>query len=242
MFWWLLKYVLLGPLLRLLFRPKTRGLENVPAEGAAILAANHLSALDTLLLPVVVKRRKVVFLGKAELFDRWYAAWFFRAVGVIPVRRGQGSPTEAALRSSVEALRRGQLVGIFPEGTRSPDGRLFRGRTGVARMALQAGVPVIPVAIEGTLQAKTPGRRLPRPRRVEIRFGRPLDFSRYAGRADERFVVRSVTDEVMYEIMILSGQEYVDEYADRVKERLARGPAPGPKASWRPSQSERSRR
>lgn len=238
MFWWLLKFVLLGPVLRLVYRPRARGLDNVPSGGGAILVANHLSALDTLLLPIVVPNRKLVFLGKAELFDRWYSAWFFRAVGVIPVRRGRGSPAEDALRAAVAALRQGQLVGIFPEGTRSPDGRLYRGKTGVARMALQARVAVIPVGIVGTRKERGAGRK----RRIEIRFGKPLDFGRYHGHPDDRFVARAVTDEVMYEIMLLSGQEYVDEYADRVKERVARGPAPAPEASPRPGQSERSRR
>jgi 1-acyl-sn-glycerol-3-phosphate acyltransferase len=237
MFWWLLKFVLLGPVLRLVYRPRAQGLDNVPSGGGAILVANHLSALETLLLPIVVPR-KLVFLGKAELFDRWYSAWFFRALGVIPVRRGQGSPAEDALRAAVAALGQGQLVGIFPEGTRSPDGRLYRGKTGVARMALQARVAVIPVGIVGTRKERGAGRK----RRIEIRFGKPLDFSRYHTRPDDRFVARAVTDEVMYEIMLLSGQEYVDEYADRVKERLARGPAPAPQASWSPGQSERSRR
>jgi 1-acyl-sn-glycerol-3-phosphate acyltransferase len=140
----------------------------------------------------------------------------------------------------VEALQRGELVGIFPEGTRSPDGRLYRGKTGVARLALQTGAPVIPVAIEGTLAALPPGRKLPRPRPVLITFGKPLDFSRYAARADDRFVARSITDEVMYEIMLLSGQEYVDDDASRVKEQAARGIATLPEPS--PRQPDRSNR
>jgi 1-acyl-sn-glycerol-3-phosphate acyltransferase len=221
MLWWLLKFVLLGPALRLVYRPRVLGLENVPDRGGAILAANHLSALDTLLLPIVVPHRKLVFLGKAELFDRWYGAWFFKGAGVIPVRRGEGSPAEEALGAAVEVLRRGELVGIFPEGSRSPDGRLHRGRTGVARMALQARVPVVPVAIVGTArQRSAESRKQPR---IEIRFGRPLHFVRYHGRPDDRFVVRSMTDEVMYEIMSLSGQEYADEYAASVKAREASG-------------------
>lgn len=224
-FWFLMKHVLLGPLLRLLYRPRVRGLEHVPREGGAILAANHLSFLDDLLLPLVVPR-KVVFLAKAEYFDRWYLRWFFKGANVIPVRRASRSAAEDALRAGVRALRQGQLVGIFPEGTRSPDGRLYRGRTGVARLALEARVPVIPVGIVGTFEALPYNRRLPRPRRVELRFGRPLSFERFWDRAGDRFVLRSVTDEVMYEIMRLTGQEYVDEYASSVKERLAKeGPA-----------------
>ncbi|HXF56673.1 MAG TPA: lysophospholipid acyltransferase family protein [Actinomycetota bacterium] len=236
MFWFLMKHVLLGPLLRLLYRPRVRGLEHVPREGGAILAANHLSFLDDLLLPLVVPR-KVVFLAKAEYFDRWYLRWFFKGANVIPVRRASRSAAEDALRTAVRALRQGQLVGIFPEGTRSPDGRLYRGRTGVARMALEARVPVVPVGIVGTFEALPYDRKVPRPRRVEIRFGWPLSFERFWGRADDRFALRSATDEVMYEIMRLTGQEYVDEYASSVKERLAAasgaegGPAPPPSAS-----------
>jgi 1-acyl-sn-glycerol-3-phosphate acyltransferase len=242
MFWWLLKFVFLGPVLRLLYRPRVLGVETIPDRGGAILAANHLSALDTLLLPVVVRRRKVVFLGKAELFDRWYAAWFFKGVGVIPIRRGEGSAADEALRGAVDALRRGELVGIFPEGTRSPDGRLYRGKTGVGRMALQARVPVVPVAIVGTA-----GRQSVEPRkrpRIEIRFGKPLEFARYRGRPEDRFVLRSVTDEVMYEIMSLSGQEYVDEYASGAKARPAERDGAAPGRPSRPSRtaSKRSRR
>ena len=152
MFWWLMKYVLLGPLLRLLYKPKAVGLENIP-EGPAILAANHQSFLDDLLLPLLVPGRKVVFLAKADYFDKWYLGWFFKGANVIPVRRESRSAAEAALQTGVQALREGNLVGIFPEGTRSPDGRLYRGKTGVARMALEAQVPVIPVAITGTFEA-----------------------------------------------------------------------------------------
>ena len=233
MFWFLMKHVLLGPVLRLLFRPRAVGLENVPAEGPAILAANHLSFLDDLLLPLVVPRRKVVFLAKAEYFDRWYLRWFFRGASVIPVRRESRSAAEAAIRAGVEALGRGHLLGIFPEGTRSPDGRLYRGRTGVARLALESGAPVIPVAILGTFEALPYHRRVPRPGRVEIRFGRPLTFDRHRDRPADRFLLRSVTDEVMYEIMLLSGQQYVDEYASRVKEGLA--PAGEEKPEDRPA-------
>src|SRR5919201_919065 len=145
MFWWLMKYVLLGPLLKLLYRPKANGLENIP-EGPALLAGNHQSFLDDLLLPLVVPGRKVVFLAKADYFDKWYLRWFFKGANVIPVRRESHSAAEDALRAGVKALRERKLIGIFPEGTRSPDGRLYRGKTGVARMALEARVPVIPVA------------------------------------------------------------------------------------------------
>ncbi len=222
MFWFVMKYILLGPMLRLMFRPKAKGLENLPKEGPAILAANHQSFLDDLLLPLIVPKRKVIFLGKADYFDKWYLRWFFKGANVIPVRREVKSASEAALRAGVDQLRLGNLLGIFPEGTRSPDGRLYRGKTGVARMALEARVPVIPVAILGTFEAMPYDRKMPKPGRVEIRFGKPLTFERHFDTPTDRFVLRSVTDEIMYEIMLLSGQEYVDEYASKIKKSVQR--------------------
>lgn len=223
MFWWVMKYVLLGPPLRVAYRPLVVGLENVPAEGGAILAGNHQSFLDDLLLPLVIPGRKVQFLAKAEYIEKWYLRWFFKGANVIPVRRGGGSQSEAALVTGVQSLRDGKLIGIFPEGTRSPDGRLYRGKTGVARMALEAGVPVIPVGIIGTFEAMPYNRRLPKARTIELRFGKPLTFERYREAPIDRFALRAVTDEIMYEIMMLSGQEYSDEYATRVKAEIARG-------------------
>ncbi len=220
MFWWLMKFVLLGPLLRLLYRPKATGLDNIPADGPAIIAANHQSFLDDLLLPLVVPKRKVVFLAKAEYFDKWYLRWFFQGANVIPVRRESKSAAEDALRAGVRALREGQLVGIFPEGTRSPDGRLYRGKTGVARMSLEARVPVIPAALVGTYELMPYDRKVPKTGPVEVRFGKPLRFDRHFDTPADRFVLRSVTDEIMYEIMLLSGQEYVDEYASKIKEQV----------------------
>jgi 1-acyl-sn-glycerol-3-phosphate acyltransferase len=214
-----MKYIVIGPIVRLLFRPWVEGLENVPAEGPVILAPNHLSFMDSIFMPLVVPRR-VVYLGKSDYFGKWYS-WFFRGAGVIPVRREGGDAAEAALQAGVEQLRQGLAVGIYPEGTRSPDGRLYRGKTGVARMALRGECPIVPVALIGTFECQPPGKKLPRIRRVGVRFGRPLDFSRYEGKDDDRFVLRSITDELMYEIMMLSGQEYVDEYAAKVKKRLA---------------------
>jgi len=221
MYWWFMKYVLLGPILRLMYRPKVKGLENIPKDGPAILAANHQSFLDDLLLPLVVPHRKVVFLAKADYFDKWYVRWFFKGANVIPVRRESHSAAEDALRAGVKALRDNKLIGIFPEGTRSPDGRLYRGKTGVARMALEARVPVIPVAVVGTFELMPYDRKMPKPGRVELRFGKPLRFERHFETPADRFVLRSVTDEIMYEIMLLSGQEYVDEYASRVKKQAA---------------------
>jgi 1-acyl-sn-glycerol-3-phosphate acyltransferase len=226
MFWFLMKYVFLGPLVKGLVRPKAIGLENIPSDGPAILAANHQSFLDDLVLPLVVPKRKVVFLAKADYFDKWYLRWFFKGANVIPVRRESKTDSEAALRAGVQALAEGQLVGIFPEGTRSPDGRLYRGKTGVARMALEARVPVIPVAITGTFEAMPYDRKVPKRGRVTLRFGKPLSFERHYDAARDRFVLRSVTDEIMYEIMLMSGQEYVDDYASRFKDKAAAVPAP----------------
>ena len=226
MFWFAMKYVFLGPLLRALYRPKAIGLENIPSDGPAILAANHQSFLDDLLLPLVVPKRKVVFLAKADYFDKWYLRWFFKGANVIPVRRESKSDSEAALRAGVQALAEGRLVGIFPEGTRSPDARLYRGKTGVARMALEARVPVIPVAISGTFEAMPYDRKVPKPGRVTVRFGKPLSFDRHYETARDRFVLRSVTDEIMYELMTLSGQEYVDIYATKAKTEIAAGRRP----------------
>ncbi len=224
MFYWFLKTIVLGPLIRLLFRPWVEGEEHVPAEGPAIFASNHLSFSDSVFLPVVVPRR-VTFLAKSDYFTgrgvkgRLTAA-FFKAIGQLPVDRSGGSASSAALSSGLRILRRGELLGIYPEGTRSPDGRLYRGRTGVARMALEAGVPVIPVAMIGTDKAQPTGKKVPHIMRIGVRIGRPLDFSRYEGMQDDRFVLRSITDEIMYELMLLSGQEYVDIYATSMKTRL----------------------
>ncbi|MBY8878338.1 lysophospholipid acyltransferase family protein [Actinacidiphila acidipaludis] len=221
MFYRLLKYVLLGPLLRLLFRPRIEGMENIPETGAAIVAGNHLSFSDHFLMPAILPRR-ITFLAKAEYFTgpglkgRLTAA-FFRSVGQIPVDRSGGKAAQSAITAGLEVLEKGELLGIYPEGTRSHDGRLYRGRTGVAVMALRAGVPVVPCAMVGTFELQPPGRVVPRIGRVAIRFGRPLDFSRFAGMDDRREAVRAVTDEIMYEILAMSGQEYVDRYAGEVK-------------------------
>ena len=224
MFYWMLKTVVLGPLLRILFRPWVEGEENIPEDGAAVFASNHLSFSDSIFLPLVLPRR-LTFLAKADYFTgrgvkgRATAA-FFRGVGQLPVDRSGGKAGEAALSSGLKILRRGELLGIYPEGTRSPDGRLYRGRTGVARMALESGAPVLPVAMIGTDKAQPTGKKVPKIMRIGIRIGAPLDFSRYEGMEDDRFVLRSITDEIMYELMLLSGQEYVDEYATSMKNRL----------------------
>jgi 1-acyl-sn-glycerol-3-phosphate acyltransferase len=224
-FYWLLKRIILGPVLLAVFRPWVRGDERVPEEGGAILASNHLSFSDSIFLPLVLKRR-VTFLAKSDYFTGRglkgrLTAVFFRGVGQLPIDRSGGRASDAALETGLKVLRRGDLLGLYPEGTRSPDGRLYRGKTGVARLALEAGVPVLPVAMIGTDKVQPIGRRIPKLGRVGIVIGRPLDFSRYDGMEDDRFVLRSITDEIMYELMELSGQEYVDIYASTMKERLA---------------------
>lgn len=221
--YWLLKYLLLGPWLKLIFRPVVEGREHLPSTGAAIIASNHLSFSDSIFMPLVVKR-KVTFVAKAEYFTGrgirgWLVKMFFIGTGTIPVDRTGGRSAHAAIETQLRVLREGCLAGIYPEGTRSPDGRLYRGKTGVARLALESGAPVVPVAMLNGDEIQPPGRTLPRLRRVRIRFGPPLDFHRYAGMAGDRVVERAVTDELMYELMELSGREYVDVYAQKVKAR-----------------------
>jgi 1-acyl-sn-glycerol-3-phosphate acyltransferase len=222
LFYYLLKYVLLGPLLRLVFRPRIEGLEHIPESGAAIVAGNHLSFSDHFLMPAVLKRR-ITFLAKAEYFTGpgikgRLTAFFFRSAGQIPVDRSGKEAGQAAIREGLGVLRKDELLGIYPEGTRSHDGRLYKGKVGVAVMALRAQVPVIPCAMIGTFEAQPPGKVIPNIHPVVIRFGKPLDFSRYAGMENDRYILRSITDEIMYEIMRLSEQEYVDLYASKAKE------------------------
>jgi 1-acyl-sn-glycerol-3-phosphate acyltransferase len=224
-FYWFLKRVILGPILRVVYRPWAEGLEHVPATGPAIVASNHLSFSDSLFMPLVVPRR-VTFLAKSDYFTGrgikgWLTRVFFRGIGQVPVDRAGGKASEAAIGTALKILGRGDLLGIYPEGTRSPDGRLYRGKTGVARMALEAKVPVIPVAMIDTEKMQPPGRLIPRIMRPGLRFGKPLDFSRYEGMEDDRYVLRSVTDEIMYALMDLSSQEYVDIYAQRAKAEIA---------------------
>ncbi|MBW3561415.1 MAG: 1-acyl-sn-glycerol-3-phosphate acyltransferase [Actinobacteria bacterium] len=207
----------LPPVVDRYFHLYVEGIENIPSSGGAIVAANHLSFMDSIYAPLHVER-PVYFLGKADYFDSWRTRWFFEGVGVIPTFRSGGDKSGQALEKGVEVLERGDLLGIYPEGTRSPDGRLYRGKTGPVRMALAAKVPIVPVGLVGSREAQPPGTYIPNRHPVRIRYGRPLDFSRYQGGADDPFVLRSATDELMYEIMMLSGQEYVDEYASRVKD------------------------
>ncbi|GGD18444.1 lysophospholipid acyltransferase family protein [Nocardioides daphniae] len=229
MLYWFLKWIALGPFLRIIFRPHTQGLENVPSEGPAIMACNHLSYADWLFMPLTLPRR-VTFVAKAEYFTTpgvkgFFQKMFFSGVGQVPIDRASGSAAAGAMASAAKILQAGDLFGIFPEGTRSHDGKLYRGKTGVARLALTTGVPVIPVAVVGTDVVAPPGKTFGSFTRPHVRFGEPLDFSRYAGMENDRYVLRSVTDEIMYEIMRLSGQEYVDMYATKAKEESKKAAA-----------------
>src|SRR3954447_6212862 len=220
-FYWFLKWIALGPVLRLVFRPEVDGIENVPEDGPAILASNHLSYADWLFMPLTLNR-KVTFVAKAEYFTTpglkgWLQKRFFSGAGQVPIDRSSADAAAGALVSARRVLAAGDLFGIYPEGTRSHDGRLYRGKTGVARLAIETGVPVIPIGVVGTDQIAPPGKKFGRWTRPMVRFGKPLDFARYEGLANDRFILRSATDEIMYEIMRLSGQEYVDMYAARAK-------------------------
>ncbi|HXF20097.1 MAG TPA: lysophospholipid acyltransferase family protein [Streptosporangiaceae bacterium] len=224
MFYWVVKAIL-GPFLALVFRPWSEGIENVPREGPAIIASNHLSFADHFFGPLPLPR-KVTYLAKAEYFTGrgpkgLVSKAFFSGMGQIPVDRTGGAASERALRTGLRVLSQGKLLGIYPEGTRTPDGRLYRGKTGVARLALESGAPVIPCAMVNTFELMPAGRLLPRLRyRPGVRYGKPLDFSRYAGLESDRLVLRAVTDEIMYAIMALARQEYVDEDAQHAKARL----------------------
>jgi 1-acyl-sn-glycerol-3-phosphate acyltransferase len=223
MFYWLVKNLVLGPLLMRVFRPWVKGMENVPAEGAVILASNHLSFVDSIFLPLVL-RRPVTFLAKAEYFTGaglkgWLVRQFFLATGQIPIDRSGGRASEDSLNTGLRVLSEGRLLGIYPEGTRSPDSKLYRGRTGIARMVLEAKVPIVPVAMIDTDKVMPIGSKLPSVKRVGILFGQPLDFSRFDGYENDRFVLRAITDEIMVEIHNLSGQEYADEYASSARAR-----------------------
>ena len=211
---------LLTPILRVIVRVRVEGRSNVPRRGPVIIASNHRSFLDSVFIPLVVHRR-VTFVAKAEYFDDPKTAWFFRACGQIPIRREGGSASERALDSACEVLQRGKVFAIYPEGTRTRDGYLHRGHTGVARLAMRTGAPIVPVGMIGTDEVQPVDRRMPRLfRRVTIRFGEPLDAARYTDRDSEHMALRELTDEVMYEIAQLSGYEYVDTYATKKAEDI----------------------
>src|SRR4051812_12218506 len=230
MAYWLVR-VGLTPILRFLYRVQVEGADGVPAKGPVILASNHVSFSDSIFLPLVLRRR-VTFVAKAEYFEDPKTAWFFRAVGQIPIKREGGSASQRALASAREVLDGDGLFGIYPEGTRSPDGRLYKGHTGVARLALQTNAPVIAVAMIGTREAQPIGQVKPNffmP--ITVRFSKPLDFSRYTDRADDPLVLRQITDEIMFELRELSGQEYVNSYAKRKDAESAEVPEPARIAS-----------
>ncbi|MET8912292.1 lysophospholipid acyltransferase family protein [Micromonospora sp. NPDC004551] len=207
-----------APTLRLAFRPHVEGLEHIPATGGAIFAGNHLSVADELLLGTVVPRH-LAFWAKSEYFKGTgvkgaFSKFVLTGLGAIPVERAGGRAALSAFDAAIPVLKAGDLVAVYPEGTRSPDGRLYRGRTGAARLAVAAGVPIIPVGVTGTDKAQPIGTRVPRPGRAQItiRFGKPLDFT---GRSDDRTSLREMTDEMMAEIQKLTGQEYVPRYAPK---------------------------
>ena len=242
MLYWFLKHILVGPWLRVLFRPWVEGGENIPDKGPGILASNHLSFSDSFFLPLV-ETRPITFLAKSDYFTGsgikgLFTKAFFAGVGQVPVDRSGGRASEAAIRTGERILGEGRLLGIYPEGTRSPNGTLYRGKTGVARMAMEAQVPVIPVAMINTYEIQPPHTIRPRLMRVGIRVGRPLDFSRYEGLENDRFVLRSATDEIMYELMSLSRQDYVDMYATRAKELIAEGSPADARATVAPREGE----
>lgn len=206
---------ILTPVLRVGWRLHTVGLEHVPTDGPAILCPNHTSVIDSFFLPAVLPRR-ITYVGKAEYLDDWKTRHLFPALGMIPIDRSGGDASTRALDTAARILDSGELFGIYPEGTRSRDGRLHRGHTGPARLALRTGAPIIPVGLVGTREIQPPDTAAPRPfRAAEVRFGAPIEPAHYAGRGEDRMVLRQIIDEVMFEIAELSGQEYVDEYATK---------------------------
>lgn len=225
MLYWTLKIVL-TPLLRLVYRIRIEGKQHLPKRGPVIVAANHRSFLDSIFLPLAIGRRRMTFVAKAEYFDSKKTAWLFRGLGQIPIRREGGSASDRALASATEVLENGGVFGIYPEGTRTRDGITHRGHTGVARLALRTGAPVVPVGLIGTDECQPTDKVLPRLfREVTVRFGEPITPERYAHDA-EGIAARQLTDEVMFEIVQLCGRyEYQDAYATKQAEDLPTAPA-----------------
>ena len=224
MFYWFMKNLVAGPILKTVFRPWVTGLDNIPKSGGVILASNHLSFIDSVFLPLVIDRR-IFFLAKSDYFrgkglKGWATKAFMNGTGMLPIDRSGGKASEASLNTGLKVLHDGEVLGIYPEGTRSPDGKLYRGRTGVARMILEGNVPVVPVAMVDTEKVMPIGSKIPKVRRIGVIFGEPLDFSRFEGLEGDRFILRAITDEIMYELSRISGQEYVDVYASSVKDRI----------------------
>ncbi len=217
--------VVLTPLFRFAWRVHVEGAHHIPRSGPAIIAPNHTSVLDSFFVPLVLKRR-ITYVGKAEYMDDWKTRLLFPAMGMIPIDRSGGDASARALDASAAILNAGELFGIYPEGTRSRNGHLHRGHTGVARLALRTRSPIVPVGIIGSCDVQPPDAKLPRPfREVTIRFGAPIDVERYQDRANDPLVLRQITDEVMYEIRNLSGQHYIDQYATKQHESIPAEPA-----------------
>ena len=225
MFYWLMKHWVIGPLLTTVFRPWVKGLENVPRTGPLIVVCNHLSFVDSVFLPLMIDRQ-MAFLAKSDYFTGkgikgWFIRFFMTSAGQLPIDRSGGKASEASLNAGLQVLADGGVLAIYPEGTRSPDGRMYRGRTGVARMILEAHVPVIPAAVIGTEKVMPLGSNIPKVHRVGVVIGEPLDFSRFEGMESDRFVLRSITDEIVYEMNKLSEQEYLDVYASTIRSQQA---------------------
>jgi len=221
MIYWIFKHLIIGPLLKLLYRPWVEGAQNIPESGPVVIVGNHLSVIDSFFMPLMIDRR-VYFLAKSDYFTGkglkgWLVKNFMLAVGQLPIDRSGGKASEASLNTGLAVLDRGDVLAIYPEGTRSPDGRLYRGRTGVARLVLESGATVIPAVMIDTEKAMPIGAKLPKIRRIGTIIGEPMDFTRFAGMSTDRFILRAVTDEITYEIQRLSGQEYVDVYASSVR-------------------------
>jgi 1-acyl-sn-glycerol-3-phosphate acyltransferase len=224
-FYWLMKHWVIGPLLTTVFRPWVKGLENVPRTGPLIVVCNHLSFVDSVFLPLMIDRQ-MAFLAKSDYFTGkgikgWFIRFFMTSAGQLPIDRSGGKASEASLNAGLQVLAEGGVLAIYPEGTRSPDGRMYRGRTGVARIILEAHVPVIPAAVIGTEKVMPLGSNIPKVHRVGVVIGEPLDFSRFEGMETDRFVLRSITDEIIYEMNALSEQEYVDVYASTIRSQQA---------------------
>lgn len=220
--WYPVNRYAIAPLLKFLVRVYQPGADNIPRSGPAILAPNHISFLDSALLMAILPRQ-IKFVGKAEYLDDWKTKYLFPAMGMIPIDRSGGAKSTAALDAARRVLEGGGLFGIFPEGTRSRDGRLHKGHTGAARLALQTGAPIVPVGIVGTRDIQPPDAPMPKPfMPATFSFGRPIDASKYGGAADDRMALRQITDEVMFEIRNLTGQEYVNHYATRTPEAETR--------------------
>lgn len=229
--YWTFKYILFGPFLRVYNRPEIEGLERIPSEGPAILASNHQAVMDSFYLPLLCPRQ-LTFPAKKEYFTTpglvgSIQKWFFTSVGQVPLDRESGNAGDALQAAAEKVLDAGDLFGIYPEGTRSPDGRIYKGKTGMARVALSTGKPVIPVAMIGSRDANPIGTWVPRPRKVRIRIGDPIDPLAFAAERsldpESHEAARALTDYVMRELADLVGVNYVDVYAADVKKSLEQG-------------------